>query len=315
MRAAVVSRYGPPESVRVLDRPEPRPGKGEVVVRMRATAVTAGDARIRAGRFPPGFGVVARLGFGIRGPRRDVLGAAVSGVVERVGPGVTGLQPGDAVCAMTGARFGCHADLVVVPASRLVRRPAGVSDSDAAGVLFGGTTALYFLRDKARLSSGKRVLVNGASGAVGSNAVQLAAHAGAVVTAVTSGPNADLVRQLGAAEVIDHTRTDVRELGQRFDVVMDAVGTIPIAAGRAMLTDAGVLLLVVGGLGEFVRARGQVIAGSAPERVEDVEELLRLVAAGTLRVVVDSTYDLADIARAHARVDTGHKVGNVIVRP
>ncbi|NUT98334.1 MAG: NAD(P)-dependent alcohol dehydrogenase, partial [Saccharothrix sp.] len=181
MRAAVVDRYGAPEVVRVAEVPRPEPRAGEVVVRVRAVAVTSGDARIRAARFPRGFGVAGRLALGLRGPRRPVLGGSFSGeVVEGAG-----FAPGDEVCGMSGVRLGAHAEYAAVPAAKLVRKPAGVSHEDAAGLLFGGSTALCLLRDKGAIKAGHRVLVNGASGAIGTNAVQLAKHFGAEVTAVT----------------------------------------------------------------------------------------------------------------------------------
>jgi NADPH:quinone reductase-like Zn-dependent oxidoreductase len=315
MRAAVVDRYGPPEVVRVVDVPMPAPRSGEVLVRVSAAAVTAGDSRIRGARFPKGAAPFARLAFGLRGPRRKILGGSFSGVIEAIGAGVTGLTVGDEVCGMTGVRLGAHAERVAVPAGRVVRRPAGVTDEDAAGVLFGGTTALYFLRDKAAVTAGQSVLVNGASGAVGSNAVQLAKHFGATVTAVTSTANVPLVSDLGAARVIDYTRTPLAEVTDRFDVVVDTVGNLSPASGRRLLTDGGVLLLVAANLWELLRAHGNVRAGTSGERAEDFALLLQLLASGNLRVVIDQVRDLDGIVAAHHRVDSGRKIGNIVVRP
>jgi NADPH:quinone reductase-like Zn-dependent oxidoreductase len=315
MRAAVVQRYGTPDVVRVVDVDTPTPGTRAVLVRVRATAVTAADSRIRGARFPRGFGPFARLAFGLRRPRRPVLGNTFSGVVEAVGDGVTGVAVGDEVCGTTGLRMGTHAEQVVVPAKRLVAKPAGVSHDDAAGVLFGGQSALFFLRDKANVGPGTTVLVNGASGAIGTSAVQLARHAGATVTAVTSGANADLVRSLGAEHVVDHTTTDVASLTERYDVVLDTVGSLSPTSGRRLLADGGVLLLAAADLGETLRARGDVRAGTSPERTEDVRELLDLVASGALRVVLDRVVPLDDVVAAHARVDSGHKVGNLVMHP
>lgn len=315
MKAAVIDRYGAPEVVRVVDVPTPSPRPDEVLVRVVATAVTTGDARIRGARFPPGFAPFARLAFGVRRPRKRVLGSAFSGIVEAVGANTTGLAVGDEVCGMTGARGGAHAEYVAVWADRLARKPSAVTHEDAAGLLFGGTTALVFLRDKGRVGRGASVLVNGASGAVGTNAVQLARHLGATVTAVTSAANAELVAGLGADRVIDYTRHRVSEENERFDVVMDVVGTLPLAVGRGLLTDDGVFLVVVSSLGTQLRARGRVKAGGAPERAEDFAHLLQLVERGDLTVVVEAVHDLDDIADAYRRVDSGRKVGNVVVRP
>lgn len=315
MRAAVVHEYGAPGVVRVVDTDTPTPGAKDVLVRVHATAVTAADSRIRGARFPRGFAPFARLVFGVRRPRRPVLGNTFSGVVEAVGAKVDGVAVGDEVAGTTGLRMGTHAEYAVVPAARVVAKPAGVSHDDAAGVLFGGTTALFFLRDKATVGPGTRVLVNGASGAIGTCAVQLATHRGATVTGVTSGANADLVRSLGADRVIDYTTTHLASLPERYDVVLDTVGTLSPASGRRLLADGGVLLLAVADLGEMLRARGNVKAGTAPERAEDARELLDLVAAGAVRVVLDRVLPLEEVVAAHERVDSGRKVGNIVLNP
>ncbi|SEF08325.1 NAD(P)-dependent alcohol dehydrogenase [Jiangella alba] len=318
MKAVIVDRYGSPEVLRFVDVPRPKPGAKEALVRVHAVAATSGDARIRGARFPTGFALLGRLALGIRRPRRRILGGSFSGVVESVGSAVTRLRPGDEVSGMSGVRLGGYAEYLTVAADRLAVKPAGVSHDDAAGLLFGGTTALFFLRDKARLDSGppgRSVLVVGASGAVGTNAVQLARYFGADVTGVTSAANVDLVERLGASRVVDHTRDDVTQGSERYDVVFDTVGALSIASGRRLLADDGMLLLAVGTLGDSIRARGNVVAGVSAERREDFEFLLGLVAAGELDVVVDQVYDLADAAEAHARVDTGHKVGNVLLHP
>ena len=316
MRAAVVRHYGPPEVARVAQMPQPRaPRADEVLVRVKAAAVTAGDSRIRGARFPRGFGLPARLAFGVVRPRRPILGSCFSGIVEIAGSRSGGFVAGDEVCGMTGIKMGAHAEFVVVTASRLTRKPSTVTHEDAAGLLFGGTAALFFLRDKTSVGPGMSVLVNGASGAVGTNAVQLAKHFGACVTGVTSAANAALVADLGAERIIDYTEVDLRGVADRFDVVLDTVGNLSIATGRRLLTPTGKLVLAVASMGETIRARRNVVAGSAPERVADVAYLLDLVVNGAITVVRDQTYDLDDIAAAYRRVDSGHKVGSVVVRP
>jgi len=315
MRAVVVDRYGPPDVARVVTMPRPSVRKGEVLVRVAAAAVTSGDARIRGGRFPPGFALPARLAFGVRGPRRRILGMVFSGVIDDVGPGVTDAASGQAVCGMTGLSMGAHAEYVSVAASRVAAVPTGVSHSEAAGLLFGGSAALYFLRDKAAVRPGMSVLVNGASGAVGSNAVQLARHFGATVTGVTSAGNADLVRRLGADRVVDYATDDITTGPERFDVVFDAVGNLSMASGRRLLRDRGVLVLAVAGLWDTLRARRGVAVGSSPERAADFEWLLQRVSAHDVTVVVDGTFALDDIADAYRLVDSGHKRGNVILQP
>ncbi|WP_278237000.1 NAD(P)-dependent alcohol dehydrogenase [Isoptericola sp. AK164] len=315
MRAALVQQYGPPDVVRVADVSAPTPGRDEVLVRVRAAAVTVADARIRGSRFPRGFRLLARLALGVRRPRRPILGGVYSGVVEQVGPDVTTLSRGDEVAGMTGTRMGTHAELVVVPADRAVPKPDGVSHEDAAAVLFGGTTALHYLTRRAEVGPGTSVLVVGASGAVGTAVVQLAAHRGATVTGVASAANLDLVRRLGAHHVVDYRTTPVQELTGRYDVVVDVVGALSTRAGRRLLTDDGVLLLITGTFGQSLTSVGRVRSGPAPEKPQDVAELLRLVAEGALTPVTESVVGLDDVAASHARIDTGHKVGNIVLTP
>ncbi|MGB7961869.1 MAG: NAD(P)-dependent alcohol dehydrogenase [Propionicimonas sp.] len=315
MRAAVVGSYGPPDHVTVAERPTPLPRAGEVLVRVAAVAVTSGDARLRAGRFPPGFGLLARLAVGLRGPRRRILGGAFSGTVEGVAPGVTGFAPGDEVAGMTGTRLGGHAEFVAVPGASLVRKPAEVGHPAAAGVLFGGTTALYFLRDRAKVRPGDAVLVNGASGAVGSSAVQLAKHFGATVTAVTSTRNVDFVTGLGADQVVDYTMTPVTTLTGPYDIVFDTVGNLSRADGLSLLAPDGSLILAVASLADIVAARRPVITGSAPERADDFALLLQLAASGQLDPVTEIVGGLDAVQEAHRRIDTGRKVGNLVILP
>lgn len=315
MRAAVYERYGPPEVVSVQTVDDPTPGKGEVLVRVHSAAVTAADGRMRAARFPRGFAPFARMAFGVFRPRRPILGSPVSGVVEAIGPGVSTLAVGDAVCGMNGAGGGGHAELVALKASHLVPKPDTVSHDDAAGVLFGGTTAWSFLHEKADVKRGDRVLVIGGSGAVGSNAVQLAVLAGATVTAVTSARNAGLMRELGAESVVDYATRDMLKLGPQFDLVVNTVGVLTGRSGHELLAPGGQVLLIAADLFETVRARGPVKAGVAAERPADMTALLGLVGDGSLKVVIDEIFPLEQIVEAHRRVDSGRKVGNILVRP
>jgi len=318
MRAVVVDSYGPPEVAAIREVPVPRPGRGEVLVRVVAAAVTSGDARMRSGVFPPGFAVLGRLAMGIRGPRRRILGAVFSGEVAALGEGTSGFAVGERVSGMTGARGGAHAEHLVTSADRLVATPSSVSHDAAAAVLFGGTTALDYLRDKARLAPGATVLVNGASGAVGTSAVQLARHFGAEVTAVTSAANAELVTRLGAARTVDYRATSLEHLharGERFDVVLDAVGNVTATSGRSLLTDGGMLLLPVAGLGDLLRARGPVKAGPAAESAANLAAVLQLAAEGVLDPLIESVHPLDGIVEAYRRIDSGRKVGNIVVRP
>lgn len=313
MKAVVVGEYGPPAVAVVHERPDPDIGAGELLVRIEAVAVTAGDARIRAARFPRGMAVPGRLALGLRGPRRAVLGSAFSGVVERVGSGARGFSPGDEIAGMNGIRMGAHAQRAAISTAAIAPKPADVPHVDAAGALFGGVTARHFLRGRVR--PGSRVLVNGASGAVGTSAVQLAALDGAEVTAVTSAANAALVSRLGAAHVVDHRTTSPDALPHGFDVVFDAVGNIDRALGRRLAAPDGVVVLAVADLWNTVRAGGRVLAGPAKESAEAIADVLDLLRRRRLDAVTASLGGLDAIVRAYELVDSGHKVGNVVVEP
>ncbi len=315
MMAAHVHRYGPPESIVIADATVPAPRAGEVLVRVDAAAVTSGDARLRSGVFPRGFGLLARLAVGLRGPRATIPGAVLSGSVVELGEGVTRFGIGDDVAGMTGVRLGAHAQFVAVRESVLAPKPDAVSHADAAGALFGGTTALHFLRDRAKVRAGQTVLVNGASGAVGSSAVQLAARADATVTAVTRTENDALARRLGATRTIDYRETPVTSLNERFDVVFDTVGNVTRAAGLRLLAPGGALILAVATLAETITARGQVMAGPAPERREDFAHLLDLVARGELDPLTEVIGGLDALPEAHRRIQSGRKIGNIVVLP
>lgn len=321
MLAAVCTAYGGPEVVQVREVPAPIVKPADVLVRVHATTVASGDARVRGSRFPSGFLLPARLAFGITKPRQPILGTELAGVVAAVGSSVTRFKPGDRVIAMSGARFGCHAELKTVHEhGPIAIAPVEMPFEQAATIAFGGTTALHFLRVPGRLEPGERVLVIGASGAVGIAAVQLARHFGAHVTAVCSAANIEIVRSLGANQAIDYTATDFTRSGERWDVIFDTVCDAPVTRLVECATDNGRVLRAAAGLRELLgmpfrrKVRGITVSGGMPpERSEDLAELGALHAAGHLRAVIDGTYPLAQITQAHARVDTGRKVGSVVI--
>ena len=321
MKAAVCTAYGGPDVVQLLEVPAPVLKPNEVLIRVQATTVASGDGRIRASRFPSGFWLPARLIFGLTRPRKPVLGTELSGIVETIGANVTRYRPGDRVFAFSGASMGCHAEFKCLPEDAAIALiPAGFTAEEATAISFGGTTALYFLRDVAKVQRGERVLINGASGAVGTAAVQLAKHFGAHVTGVCSGANTDLVRSLSADKVIDYTTEDFARSGTRWDIILDTVGNANLSRCRNALNAKGRLLLAVAGLGEMIKAPLQsmtsgfkVAAGAAPDRAEDIAELKRLCEAGAYKPVIDSRYPFDRIAEAHARVDSQRKVGSVVV--
>jgi NADPH:quinone reductase-like Zn-dependent oxidoreductase len=320
VKAAVYRRYGPPEVVAIEELLDPVPKDDEVLIGVRATTVTSADHRARSLDMPRGFGALSRLVFGLSGPRQRILGTEAAGVIEAVGRAVTNWKPGDEVLAFTGIGMGCHAELKCVKASAaLARKPASLSFEEAASLPFGGTTALEFLR-RGKVKAGERVLVNGASGCVGTAAVQLAKHFGAHVTGVCSSANLELVRSLGADEVIDYTKQDFSALGQRYDAIVDTVGTAPLSRSARALEQDGRLLLVLGDLPAMLGGAWaslttdkKVISGPAAERAEDLRVLIELAERGVLKPVIDGCYPLARIAEAHARVDSGRKRGSVVI--
>ncbi|MWB97517.1 zinc-binding dehydrogenase [Agromyces sp. MMS17-SY077] len=320
MRAALADRFGPPEVVRIGEAPRPEPGAHELLVRLRASTVSIADHRLRSRSVPRGLGLLVGPAIGFRRPKHRILGMEGAGVVEAIGSAVTRWQPGDEVVLMRGAAFGCHAEYAVVAEDgQLARKPAELSFEEAAAIVFGGHTALRYL-DVVELGPGTSVLVNGASGAVGTALVQLAAARGAEVVAVTSGRNADLVRSLGAGRVIDYTSEDFTASGERFDVVVDCVGNVPLARLRNTVRTGGTLLLVIVGLGGMLaggwharRAGIRVDRDGAPGSADLMERLVAEATAGRLRPVVDRTYPLEEIVEAHRYVDTGRKRGNVVL--
>lgn len=320
MKAVLCSRYGPPEVLRLVDLPEPVPKDCELLIKVRATTVSTADWRIRSLTMPAGFGPFGRLAFGFRCPRQPILGTELAGDVVAVGRVVTRFQPGDPVFAFPGAAMGAHAEYLCLPEEGpVVSKPANLDYAQAAALSFGGATMLDFFR-RAALRSGERVLVNGASGAVGTAAIQLARHAGAHVTAVCSAANHDLVHALGAERVIDYAKEDFARSGERYDVIVDTVGTAPFARSRTALAEGGRLLLVLASLSGLLLAPWhgalggrKVIAGPAAERVEYLHELAALATAGKFLPVIDRIYPLEDIVAAHAYVDQWHKRGNVVV--
>ncbi len=320
MKAAVCERYGPPEVVRIVEVPPPTPRAHEIMVRVHATTVSSGDWRVRSLDLPRGFGPIARLALGLRGPRQPILGTELSGVVAAVGSEVANFAVGDEVIAFTGAKMGCHAEMVcVVGGGAVIHKPARLSHAQAATLGFGGTTTLDFLR-RGQLQPGEQVLVNGASGTVGTAMVQLAANLGAIVTAVCSTRNVPLMHYLGAHYVVDYTTTDFVAAGMRYDVIADTAGTAPYARCRDALTPTGRLLLINAGLDQMLsapwttRRHGhRVIVGTAAERVEDIEMVASLASAGRYTPVIDRCYPLDEIVAAHRHVETGHKRGSVVV--
>ena len=320
MRAAVYRRYGPPEVVSVGDVLTPVPGPTDLLVRVRATTVTSADWRIRSLTVPRGFGLLSRLAFGITAPRQPILGSELAGDVVAIGASVTNFAVGDAVVASAGTKLGAHAEYCCIAADGVVvHKPAHLAYESAAALPFGGTTALDFFR-RGELRSGHNVLINGASGTVGSAMLQVAVAAGAKVTAVCSGANAALMQYLGATRVVDYTTTDFAAEGIRYDLIADTVGNAPYPRARHALAPGGTLLAVVATLPEMLRApwvglttNHRIVAGPAAERVDDLRTIVAMAAAGRFTPLIDRCLPLDEIVAAHARVESGRKRGSVVV--
>ncbi|MEX2154234.1 MAG: NAD(P)-dependent alcohol dehydrogenase [Gemmatimonadaceae bacterium] len=302
------------------DVPKPTPKDKEVLIKTRATTVTSGDWRVRSLTVPTGFGLMARLALGISRPRQPILGTELAGVVESIGKDVSRFKVGDEVFAFAGTAMGCHAEYRCMPENgRVALKPANLSCEEAAGLCFGGSTALDFFR-RGKLRRGERVLVNGASGGVGTAAVQLAKHFGADVTAVCGPANVELVRSLGANQAIDYTKEDFTKNGETYDVILDTAGTARFFRSKGSLSDRGRLLVVLGGLPDLLMvpwasmtSSKRIVAGPAAERVEDLPVLAKLAAAGEFKPVIDRRYPFEQMVEAHRYVDSGRKRGNIVI--
>ncbi|HHG90846.1 MAG TPA: NAD(P)-dependent alcohol dehydrogenase [Devosia sp.] len=319
MRAAVYNKYGPPEVVRIVEVEKPVAKDGEVLIGIHATSVNSGDSRMRSLNVPEGFGVIVRLVFGIFSPRNPVLGMELAGTIEAIGRDVTKFKVGDEVFA--ACMFGAHAQYRVVKQDAAIAlKPENLSFEEAAALSFGGTTALFFLKEKGNVKRGDRILINGASGTVGVAAIQLAKHFGAQVSAVCSAGNSEMVTSLGADRVIDYEREDFTENGEVYDIIMDNVGNAPWSRSKDSLTQTGRLLMVVAGLPQMLQAAfvsrkngRRAIAGTPADSAEALLFLGKLARQGKYRPHIDRVFGLEDIVEAHAYVDSGRKRGSVVM--
>ena len=315
MKAVVYTKYGPPEVLYLSVVKKPTPGRGEILVKVRATAVNSGDWRLR--KADP-FGV--RLFFGLMKPKIHILGGVLSGDIEKTGKSVTRFKVGDEVFGSTDMRFGAYAEYICLPESgALALKPIDMKHTEAAVIPFGGATALYFIK-KANITTGQKVLINGASGAVGSSAVQLAKYFGATVTGICSTVNVDLVKLLGADKVIDYTKEDYTQNGETYDVIFDTVKKLPFADCLRSLNKNGILILSAAGLSDMIKGwwvsitnGRKVITGVIIQTADDINFLKELIDTNKLRAVIDRVYSLEQIVEAHAYVEKGHKKGNVAI--
>lgn len=322
MKAIVFRRYGGPDVLSVEEVERPKPRDDEVLIRVCAAAVSPEDCAARKGS-----PLVARVSTGLRRPRKSIPGTEFAGQVEAVGKEVTRFQVGEHVFGTTGTRFGAHAEYLAMPESGLlVTMPRDLTHVEAARVC-GQLAAWNFLVDKAGVQGGQRVVINGAAGSVGIAAVQLAKYFGAHVTGVCGTTNLELVRTLGADEVLDYTQEDFTRSGQSYDVIFDAVGKSSFARCRDSLTTGGVYLSTVPTAALVLQMLWTARVGSkraiysatglrsVPERLAIAERLIELIEGGQLKAVTDRRYPLDQLAQAHAYVEAGHKSGNVVITP
>jgi len=322
MKAIMYTEYGLADVLHLQEIEMPSPKANEVLIKVHATSVTAADVNARGFTFvPPGFGVMARLSFGFRKPRQPILGVEVSGEIVATGQDVKRFKKGDRVFGVS-LHYGAYAEYLCLPEnSKLVQIPANLTYNEAASIPFGATTALYFLRDQAKLKPGQKVLIVGASGCTGVYAVQLAKYYGAEVTGVCSTRNLELVRSLGADHVIDYTQEDFTRNGQAYDVIFDMVpGKSSFGRYKSSLKSNGLYLAGAGGVEVFPQMAWtaliggkKVIAGVAPDRREDLVFLKDLLETGNLKPVIDRCYPLEQTAQAHRYADTGRKRGSVAI--
>ncbi|MBU8687172.1 NAD(P)-dependent alcohol dehydrogenase [Priestia megaterium] len=300
MKAMVCTKYGKPDVLQLEEVEKPIPKENEILIKIHATTVTSGDCRVRSFNSPLLLWLPMRIVLGLRKPRKSILGVELAGEVEEVGKNVTRFKKGDQLFAMTGMKFGGYAEYICLPEKGTIAvKPENVTYEEAASISFGGTAALHFFR-KGNIQAGQKVLIYGASGAVGTAAVQLASYYGAEVTGVCSAKNSELVKSLGADRVIDYQHENFTKKEERYDLIFDAVGKITKNQCKEALALNG----------RFVSVEGQ---GIAKVQTKDLLLLKKLMEEGRIKSVIDRCYSLEQIPKAHEYVETGHEIGNVAV--
>jgi NADPH:quinone reductase-like Zn-dependent oxidoreductase len=320
VKAVVYTKYGPPDVLHLLDVARPIPKDNEILVKIHATSVHISDMRLRSFTVPTMVRLFFRLAIGIRGPRNGILGSELAGEIEAVGKDVKRFKKGDQIFGDTGMARGAYAEYVCLPEKAiLVTKPANTTYEEAAAGPVSALAALYYLR-KGNVQGGQKVLINGASGALGTAAVQLAKHFGAEVTGVCSTTNLELVKSLGADNVIDYTQEDFTKSSQTYDVIFDAIGKSSFSRCKGSLKQKGIYLfsnislaILLQMLWTSMIGGKKAIFGNPMSSTEDLVFLKELIEAGELNLIIDRTYPLEQIVEAHTYVDTGHKKGNVVI--
>jgi NADPH:quinone reductase-like Zn-dependent oxidoreductase len=326
MKAIVWTAYGPPDALQLREVERPTPKEDEVLIKIHATTVTAGDCEMRSLKFPLWLSLPMRAYAGFRRPKRiTILGQELAGEIEAVGKDVKLFKEGDQVFASTGFGTGTYCEYVCLPEEPgemdgvLAIKPANMTYDEAAAVPVGGLEALHFLR-KADIQSGQKVLINGSGGSIGTFGVQLAKYFGAEVTAVDSAGKLDMLRSIGADHVIDYTQEDFTKSGETYDVIFDVVGKAPYSGSIGSLEQNGFYLVANPRLSLMLRGRWTSMTGSktvisqvATHKTEDLVFLKERIEAGRMKTVIDRRYPLEETAEAHRYVEKGGKKGNVII--
>jgi len=320
MKAVVCTKYGPPDVLQLREVPKPSPKDNEVLVKVHATTVFAGDCEMRGLKFPFLLRLLMRTAFGFRGPRNNIIGQELAGEIEATGKDVQRFKKGDQVFGTPGIGLGAYAEYKCLPEKAVLAiKPANMTYEEAAAVPVGGLEALHYLGE-ANIQSGQEVLINGAGGSIGTFAVQLAKHFGAEVTVVDSMGKLEMLRSIGANQVIDYTQDNFTESGETYDVIFDVVGKSPFSLSERSLKENGIYLSANPPMSQMLRGprtskigSKKVISGTAVQKVEDLIFLKELIEAGKIKSVIDRFYPLEQITEAHRYVETGQKTGNVVI--
>lgn len=316
MKAVVYTEYGSPDVLKLKEVEKPEPKDNEVLIKIIATAVNSGDWRLR--KADP---FIARFFMGLFKPNKNILGVVLAGEVEKTGKDVNRYKPGDKVFGLSDKLMGTYAEYICLPqTSALALMPDNISFEEAAVIPFGGHTALHFLK-KADIRSGQSILVYGASGAVGTAAVQLAKYYGAVVTGVCSSSNVEMIKSLGADNVVDYTKTVIKQIDENFDIIFETVNKVPVSEIKKLLRENGTLILGSAMIKEMLQGalislfgNVRVVMGEAIATADDMNFMKALTDSGNLKPVIDRTYTLEQISEAHAYVERGHKRGSVVIK-
>jgi NADPH:quinone reductase-like Zn-dependent oxidoreductase len=324
MKAVITTKYGPPEVLEVREVGKPAPKDDDILIKIHATTVTAGDCELRSLKLPFLYQLMLRMGFGFTKPRNKIPGTELAGEIEAVGKDVKRFKEGDQVFGSAGLGFGANAEYICLPEEPeemeggVTTKPANMTYEEAATVPFGGRDSLHFLR-LGDLQSGQKILINGAGGSIGTFAIQLAKLSGAEVTAVDSTPKLDMLRSLGADHVIDYTREDFTESGQVYDVIFDVIGKASFSRSEKSIVQNGTYLLanpvsqMIPALWARMKSSNEIIMQTASGTIEDLIYLRELIEDGKLKTIIDRTYPLEQIIEAHRYVEKGGKLGNVVI--